>query len=347
MTKPLCLVTGACGFMGTHMVEVLHEAGYDIRATDLSSAYDRDDKAKGRFPSVLKRLGVEFVPADLTDPASLDAVVDGVSYVFHVAAVFNYSAPWSILEAVNINGTRSLLERLRYQKAFKKLVFWGAGGIYDLSSPLPITEESPVAPANDYLRSKWEAEKLVKDFCEDHKMAYSMVRGTTVYGPRGVYGGGQMLMAAATMPVAASPSNWNFRIPFGHVRDVCRAALYLAERPATDGDDYIINDDSQLTNIEFFRFVAELTGHLYVNLPPVPIRPLKAFLLPLAKAMQWATQNITHTQSPLEADTVDYLGLDVVYSNEKLKGTGFELLYPDARHGIAETIAWYGRNGWI
>jgi len=49
----------------------------------------------------------------------------------------------------------------------------------------------------------------------------------------------------------------------------------------------------------------------------------------------------------LEADTVDYLGLDVVYSNDKLKATGYTIRYPDARHGIAGTIAWYQRNGWI
>ena len=237
MSKPLCLVTDACGFMGTHMVEVLHEAGYRVRATDLASAYTRDQRSLGRFPSVLKRLGVEFVAADLTEPSSLDAVVKDVSYVFHVAAVFNYSAPWSLLEAVNIGGVRALLERLRYVQSFKKIVYWAAGGVYDLaSSPLPIDEDSPVRPANDYLRSKLEGERTVREVCEEHKMAYSMVRGTTVYGPRGVYGGGQMLMAAATMPISATPSNWTFRIPFGHVRDVCGA---VASRLCGDASDLV------------------------------------------------------------------------------------------------------------
>ncbi len=347
MTKPLCLVTGACGFMGTHMVEVLRDRGFPVRATDLPSAYRKDDKVRGVFPSVLKRLDVEFVPADLTDPKSLDPVVKDVSYVFHIAAVFNYSASWNLLEAVNIAGTRSLLERLRYGDSFKKIVFWGAGGIYDLESSLPITEQSPVLPANDYLRSKWEAEKLLRRFSEEHKMAFSIVRGTTVYGPRGVYGGGQMLMAAATMAVSASPANWTFRIPFVHARDVCGAALHVARKPATDGEDYIVNDDSQLTNVDFFRFAAQLTGHPFVKLPPVPIRPLKAVLKPTARALQWISKNVTHVQSPLEADTVDYLGLDIVYSNDKLKETGYQFQYPDARHGIAETLAWYGRNGWI
>jgi nucleoside-diphosphate-sugar epimerase len=330
------------------MVEVLHEAGYPVRATDLASAYESDDLKRGRFPSVIKRLGVEFVPSDLTDPDSLEAVVRDVGYVFHVAAIFSYSAPWSLLEKVNVQGTRSLLELLRYQQTFKKLVFWAAGGVYDLkAAALPVTEQSPIGPANDYLRSKWQAEELIREFCDEHKMAYSMVRGTTVYGPRGVYGGGQMLMAAATMPVAAVPMNWTFRIPFGHVRDVCGAALHVAEKPTTDGEDYIVNDDSQLTNVEFFEFVAALTGHPFVKLPPVPVGAVKAVAGPVARTLQWLATNVLHTSSPLEADTVDYLGLDVVYSNEKLRSTGYELVYPDARHGISDTIRWYQKQGWI
>jgi hypothetical protein len=63
--------------------------------------------------------------------------------------------------------------------------------------------------------------------------------------------------------------------------------------------------------------------------------------------MQWISANITKSQSPLEADTVEYLGLDITYSSEKLKNTGFDFQYPDARHGIADTIAWYQRNAWI
>jgi nucleoside-diphosphate-sugar epimerase len=268
--------------------------------------------------------------------------------VFHIAAVFNYSAPFSVLEAVNVQGTRNLLELLRYQETFKKLVFWAAGGVYDLeAAALPVTEESPVKPANNYLLSKRKAEEVIAEFCNEHKMAYSMVRGTTVYGPRAVYGSGQMLMAAATMPVAAAPVNWTFRIPFGHVRDVCGAALHLAQKPSTDGEDYIVNDDSQLTNVEFFRFVAQITGHLFLPTPPVPIKAVKLVARPVAGALQWLSRNVTHTQSPLEVDTVDYLGLDVVYSNQKLKDTGYDFVYPDARHGIAETILWYQQNGWI
>lgn len=347
MSKPLCLVTGACGFMGTHMVEVLTEAGYPVRATDLPSAYEKDDRKAGRFPSVLKRLGVEFIPSDLTEPSTLDPVVKDVQLAFHVAAVFSYSAPWALLEKVNVDGTRELLDRLLDQATFSKLVYWGAGGVYDLDAPIPFVEdETPLNPANDYLRSKHLAEQLVMQYGRDKGLRYSIMRPTTVYGPRGVYGGGQMLMAAANGPVGACPGNWNERIPFVHVRDVVGAARFLAETPKTDGEVYNLNDSSQMTNVEFFKFVADITGRPFLKLPPIPAGPLKKVLIPVARTMQAVAARLG-TQSPLEADTVNYLGRDLTYSNKKLLGAGYTFEYPDARQGIADTILWYQRNGWL
>jgi len=347
MSKPFCLVTGACGFIGAHMVEVLHEAGFEIRATDLADQYEADNRKIGRFPSVLKRLGVEFVPADLRDPPSLDAVVQGVDYCFHLAAVFNYTAPFDELEAVNYDGTRELVDRLLAQRSFSKLVHWGAGGVYSLGNPMPLTEESSIDPGNDYLRSKSMAEQLVMDYGVDRNLRYSIVRPTSVYGPRGVYGTGQMFQAAAGGPVAACPKNWNFRIPFVHVRDVCQAALFLAEHPDTDGEAYNLNDSSELTNVEFFRFVGEILGKPFVALPAVNMDTLKKILRPVASGLAWFSKNVTGELPPLEAPVVEYMGIDLAYSNQKLLDAGYELTYPDARHGIADTILWYQRNGWM
>lgn len=329
------------------MVEVLHEAGFEIRATDLADQYLADQRRRGRFPSVLKRLGVEFVPADLRDPPSLDAVVSDTVYCFHLAAVFNYSAPFEELERVNYHGTRELVDRLLDQPTFAKLLHWGAGGVYSLANPMPLTEESPIDPGNDYLRSKSMAEQLVMDYGADLGLRYSILRPTSVYGPRGVYGTGQMFQAAAAGPVSLCPRNWQFRIPFVHVRDVCRAALFLAERRDTDGEAYNINDSSELTNVEFFRFVAGVVGKPFVALPAVDMDALKKILRPLASGLGWLSRNVTGELPPLEAPVVEYMGIDLAYSNRKLLETGFEFTYPDARHGIADTILWYQRNGWM
>ena len=136
MTKPKSLVTGACGFMGTHMVEVLAAAGHDVRATDLPSAWAGDDRTTGRFPSVVQRLGAEIIPADLARPETLEPLVKDVDYIFHVAGVFSYKAPWALLKRVNVDGTRALLDcALRAGNGLKRVVVWGAGGIYGLADP--------------------------------------------------------------------------------------------------------------------------------------------------------------------------------------------------------------------
>jgi nucleoside-diphosphate-sugar epimerase len=349
MAEPLSLVTGSCGFIGTHMVEVLHEAGHKIRATDLASAYERDDKKTGRFPSVLKKLGVDFIPSDMTKRHTLKRLVKGVDYVFHIASVFSYSAPWKTLESVNVHGTRNLCELLVKEKSLERLVLWGAGGVYGFprEGMLPITEDMAPDPPNDYLKSKWTQEFLVMEYGKRRGLPYSIIRPTTVYGPRAVYGGGQLLMTAAGMKLASAPANFTARIPFIHVKDVCKAALFLTEKPEAEGEIYNVNDDSRMTNLEYFEFVAKEMGNHFIKTPPVPIEPLRLLLTGVATAIKLFSDYVTPLSVPLEADSVQYLGRDFIFSNEKLKALGYKFVYPDARDGIRDTLHWYKENGWI
>lgn len=347
--KPLCLVTGSCGFIGSHMVEVLHRAGYRIRATDLEEAYLRDDRQRGRFPGVLKDLGVEFVPSDVTEPESLPGVVKGVSYVFHIAAVFSYSAPRDLLQRVNVDGTRSLLRALTRERSFRKIVLWGAGGVYGFppAPSLPIREEDPKCPPNNYLESKHRQEQLVTRTGEETGLRYSIVRPTGVYGPRGVYGMGTLILPLARPRRLFIPRNFNSRIPLVHVRDVCEAALFLATKKACDGEAYNLNDDTRMTVVEYMKYMGKLLGKPVTVLPPVPVRLVRGVLTRLA-----ALEALTSKLSPgrarsLEPDAIEYLGVDIAYSNRKLKDAGYAFRYPDARTGLRETVDWYRKNGWM
>ncbi len=347
--KPLCLVTGACGFIGSHMIEVLQEAGYRIRATDLPDTYSGDDRERGRFPSVLKELGVEFVPSDMTRPESLRQAVKGVSLVFHIAGVFSYSAPWDVLEQVNVDGTRKLLQALSSEKSFKKLVLWGAGGVYGFppGQNLPIREEDPKAPPNDYLESKHRQEQLVIRTGRETGLRYSIVRPTGVYGPRGVYGMGTTILPLAGMKRLFIPGNFTSRVPLVHVRDVCAAALFLAENKACDGEAYNLNDDTQMTVVDYMKHMGQVLGKPVTVLPPVPIRLMKAVLTRLAALEAFVARLAPDRPRSLEEDTINYMGVDIAYSNEKLKDAGYAFHYPDARIGLRQTVEWYKGNGWI
>jgi nucleoside-diphosphate-sugar epimerase len=349
MAKPLSLVTGACGFMGTHMVEVLAEAGHRVRATDLESACAKDDRHRGRFPSVLRRLGVEIVPSDMTRPETLAPLCEGVDYVFHIAAVFSYSAPRDLLYKVNVEGTRALLDLLAGRPGLKRLVVWGAGGVYGYPTPamLPLREELPVNPPNNYLASKAEQERLVMEYGRERGLPYAIIRPTTVYGPRAVYGGGQIFFSVARMKVVAAPRNLDGRVPLVHVRDVCRAALHLAEHPGAAGHIYNVNDDSQWTTVELMRYLARLLGKPFVALPPVPVSLFRRALVAAARLEGLVARYVTRKAPNLEEDSVQYLGRDFTYSNEKLKSTGFRFEVPDPAVGLRDTLEWYRKEGWL
>jgi nucleoside-diphosphate-sugar epimerase len=349
MERPLSLVTGACGFMGTMMCEVLHEAGHRIRATDLAACHEKDDRAKGRFPSVIDKLGVEFVAEDLAHPHDLAALVKDVDYVFHIAGVFNYSSPWSVLYQVNVLGTEALIDAaLAAPKKPKRFVQWGAGGVYGLPSwrpGRPFRETDAVLPGNPYIKSKWLAEHAVME-AEKRGLSWSILRPTTVYGPRCIYGSAQMILGAAGMKVAAAPKNFTARIPWVHVKDVCRAALHVATVPAGANKIFNLNDDTQMGTSEFFRYMAGLTGAKFVELPSVPIDSMKPAIHAFAETMQKIT-GLLGVPSPVEADTIDYLNEDFAYANDQLKSTGFQFTYPDARDGLRDTLKWYRDAGWL
>ncbi|PIU69015.1 MAG: hypothetical protein COS84_00230, partial [Armatimonadetes bacterium CG07_land_8_20_14_0_80_40_9] len=129
MRENLCLVTGACGFNGSYMVELLLEKGYKVRATDLEGT------ERGIYEDLVKREGVEFVPSDLTKKETLKEVVKDVEYVFHPAAVFDYAAKWELMERVNVFGTRNLCEVLMEEGKVKKFVVWSSAAVYGIPKP--------------------------------------------------------------------------------------------------------------------------------------------------------------------------------------------------------------------
>jgi len=350
MGKPRSLVTGACGFIGSLMVEVLVEAGHEVIATDIESTYETKDKFKKAAVDAVRNTSARFVPSDVTRMSSLEKLPQDVDYIFHVASIFSYGIPWKALYKVNVQGTMNLIELALKNKNLKRMVVWGAGGVYGLPErhPIPFKEdESMPDPGNNYLRSKAQQEMYVMQMGKKKGLPYTIIRPTTVYGPRGYYGGGQMLIGLATMPVVAVPKNFTGRIPFIHVRDVARAALHLSQHSKAVMEVYNTNDDSQMSTKEFFKFMADLRDKRFLLLPSINHMAIRKLAKTLGAIEGFVTGDLLKIGPFMETDAVDYLNGDFVYSNEKLKSTGFEFLYPDPRPGIKESIDWFIRNGWM
>ena len=265
--------------MGSCMVDVLRKAGHQVRATDLPAG-EQDDLERGRFPALLKSWGVPYTAGDLTKNEGLDELVRGVDYVFHIAALFSYSAPREVLFRINVDGTRNLLEAIKRQGGVQRFVLWGAGGIYGVvpKSELPITERSPVNPPNAYLQSKWAQEQLAWQYFEKDKIPLTVLRPTGVYGPRAAYGMGKLIRDLAGMKTVRVPKNFIGRVPLVHAVDVCRAALYLAERDEANGEAYNLSDDVPYTNVRFMEIMAELLGKKFKVAPAISPRMLRKIL---------------------------------------------------------------------
>lgn len=344
--KYTSVVTGAAGFIGSHMVETLADAGHEVIATDTPEALEPSDPVRRLSAAVARRRASMVVPADLTAPGALDEAVKGVDFVFHAASVFNYSAPWKTLYRVNVQGTANLIDSIERAGGVRRLVVWGAGGVYGLPgrNGVELDESLPPDPPNDYLRSKWFEEFTTVDRCRRSGIPYSILRPTTVYGTRQAYGPPDILRAARRSPVIACPSNLAGRIPFVHVDDVCGAALHLAKYASGQDGIFNVNDDSGMTMVEMLRFLSQVFGKPFLRLPPVPVAPARRIVSALAVVAQEVARR-TRSRPLLERDTIQYMGRDFRFSNARLKAAGYRLRHPDPKPALVEVAKWYDERG--
>ncbi|MFX1491389.1 MAG: NAD-dependent epimerase/dehydratase family protein [Promethearchaeota archaeon] len=334
MKKRLCLVTGACGFVGSHFIDhLIQHPEYEVRGTDLVDA-----------DQTFLNNSTEFIPGDLRNPRTLAPLVKGVDIIFHAASLFRYSASWDDLSAVNVEGTRNLCYAARKAKV-SKLVLISSAGVYGIPHSIPVREEDSPRPSNPYERSKLEQEQAAQQVCEGEKLGLTILRPAPIYGPRNRYGIGTILRMVALGQLPIISENINTLVPLVHVADVVGAALHLTTYPAATGQTFNVVDDSTYRKYELFSYVAPLlnTKIYHTRLPLLPQWLLKA----LASWSEWKARNITHDLPKIEKATIDLMYHNYWFSNAKLKATGYQLIYPDSRFGLKDTIDWYKRHNWL
>jgi len=163
------LVTGATGFIGRHLVEQLVRQGRDVRCL----------VRKTSDISRLKRLGVELSYGDLLNRESLEAIVQDVSIIYHLAGEV-YSAKKRDYAVVNINGTKNLLTCC-VGKNIEKFIYVSTVGVMGASKDL-LKETNSCRPIAPYAKSKLEAEKIILRFFKEHKIPCTILRPPVVYG---------------------------------------------------------------------------------------------------------------------------------------------------------------------
>ncbi|MBY0527542.1 MAG: NAD-dependent epimerase/dehydratase family protein [Gemmataceae bacterium] len=234
--RQYAIVTGAAGFIGSHMVDRLLEQGYRVRGID--------NLCGGRTANVEHHAGdPNFVldPRDLRAIPANDAAFRGVDYVFHFAGIGDIvpsiDKPTEYMSA-NVQGTVHALEAARHA-GVKKFVYAASSSCYGLTTELPTTENAPIRPQYPYALSKYQGEQAVLHWGQVYKLPVVSIRIFNAYGPRSRTSGayGAVFGVFLAQKLAGKPftvvGDGTQRRDFVFVTDVAHAFLRAAESKYT------------------------------------------------------------------------------------------------------------------
>jgi UDP-glucose 4-epimerase len=178
------LVTGADGFIGSHLVERLITDGADVRAFCL---YNSNGSAGWLDDSkIFQESGSEPLLADIRDPEAVRHAVSGVDIVFHLAALiaipYSYLAPRSFVDT-NVSGTLNVLEAVRTQ-GVAKMINTSTSEVYGTPETVPITESHPLRGQSPYSATKIAADKLCESYALSFGTPVTVLRPYNTFGPR-------------------------------------------------------------------------------------------------------------------------------------------------------------------
>lgn len=246
----ITLVTGATGFIGSHLTDALVARGETVRCLVRSTSDVR----------YLKTLGVELVYGDLRDEASLIAAVKGVSTVYHLAAQVRPHKPVirrgelnDLYTQVNATGTGNIARAASAQGVSKFIHF---SSIAVVGEGLGISESSPCSPITDYGRSKLQAEEIVISLVKNKNLPATIIRPGQIYGPRCL--AMRMFFKLVKCGLFLTIGRGDNYVPLCYVDDLIAGAL-LVEEKGRIGETYLIFE-KPYTFRQFIQAIAQATG---------------------------------------------------------------------------------------
>lgn len=184
MTKKKILVTGADGFIGSHLTETLVRSGHDVRAFVMYNSFNSWGWLDQADPEIRGRLDV--FAGDIRDPHGVKAAMKGCDTVLHLAALiaipYSYHSPDTYIDT-NVKGTLNVLQAARDLGGIK-VVHTSTSEVYGTARFVPITEEHPLQGQSPYSASKIGADQLAYSFFASFGLPVTIVRPFNTYGPR-------------------------------------------------------------------------------------------------------------------------------------------------------------------
>lgn len=323
------LLTGASGFVGSHILDNLQERRLS------TAVLLRPTSSKQFIAPHLSEL--EIRQGSLSDPASLQPALEGVTHVVHCAGCIKALGAAEFFR-VNQMGTRNLVEAINRQPSVQRLVLVSSLAAAGPAGPEgPARETDPPHPVSPYGQSKLAAELEVRDRC---RTEYVIVRPPAVYGPRDTQF--LPLFKAARAHVQPRYRGGKQALSLVFAPDLARAVTECLLHPAAAGKTYFVASPQVVTASQMAQVIAAQLGTWTLSVP-VP-----TLALWVACAGAHAMAHLRRRPSLLSLWRYPELcALGWVCSPDRLRQElGLECSTP-LQTGIAQTLAWYQQHGWL
>ena len=305
------LVTGADGFIGSHLTEMLLEQGYQVKALSYYNSFN-----DWGWLNDVKHPDLEVVTGDVRDPHFCKHITRDVEIIFHLAALiaipYSYVAPDSYVDT-NIKGTLNICQAAK-ENGVKRVLVTSTSEVYGTARYVPIDESHPKQPQSPYSATKIGADAIAMSFYNAFALPVVLVRPFNTYGPR--------QSARAIIPtIITQIANGKTEIKLGDltptrdfnfVKDTCKGFIELSKCDAAIGQEVNICSNNEISMRDTLNLIARLmNSDVKFIEDQARIRPKNSEVFRL-----WG-------------------------DNAKIKSlTGYEPSYP-LEEGLKETINWF------
>jgi len=311
------LVTGADGFIGSHLTEELVKQGYEVRAFVFYNSFNSWGWIDS-FPEEIKNK-IEIFAGDIRDPNGIRVAMESCDTVFHLAALigipFSYHSPDSYVDT-NIKGTLNILQAAKLLNT-KRVLVTSTSEVYGTAQYVPIDEKHPFQGQSPYSATKIGADRIAESFYRSFELPVTIVRPFNTYGPR--------QSARAVIPTIISQLlNSIEEIILGdltpirdfvYVKDTVNGFIEIAKSQKTIGEEINIATQSEISIGNLAQTIINIINpHAKIICDKQRIRPEKSEVKRLCG------------------------------SNEKLKKlTNWQQMY-SLKDGLKETIDWFSNK---
>lgn len=253
-----CLVTGADGFIGSHLTELLLARGYKVKALSYYNSFNH----WGWLEDIPENENLTIISGDIRDPHFCREMVSGVDTIFHLAALiaipYSYLAPDSYVDT-NVKGTLNICQAAK-GKGNIRIIHTSTSEVYGTAQYVPIDEAHPKQPQSPYSASKIGADMMAMSFYNAFDLPVTIARPFNTYGPR--------QSARAVIPTIIIQIAQGMRQikvgdlsptrDFNYVKDTCRGLLALAESDSALGKEVNISSNSEVSMLDVLNTIKQI-----------------------------------------------------------------------------------------